>query len=185
MLYSRFIPLVVVGLMIIPAWAQVSAPDTLAAHNAERQHYPGVGSLQWSTELAQYAQSWANALAKRDVLQHRPSSTDNPFAPGQPVGENLFAGSGRRFTVPDAVRSWISEKRWYHYDLDDGNASAKNAPPGCSAPSGRFCGHFTQVIWKKTEYVGCGLAQSSTGARRIYIVCNYYPPGNVVGEKPY
>lgn len=42
-------------------------------------------------------------------------------------------------------------------------------------------GHFTQMVWKDTQRVGCASSKSKkTG--RIYIVCNYYPPGNVIGK---
>ncbi len=41
-------------------------------------------------------------------------------------------------------------------------------------------GHFTQVVWKDTTDVGCGISISSSG--RIYGVCNYTPQGNFKGE---
>jgi len=43
-------------------------------------------------------------------------------------------------------------------------------------------GHFTQVIWKGSEEVGFGLAQSKNGS--WYSVANYYPPGNYMGKFP-
>jgi pathogenesis-related protein 1 len=181
----RFIPMLLAGLLAAPALAQVSPAAALAAHNAERQNYPGVGPLQWSPELAEYAQAWADTLATRDVGQHRPFTTDNPLAPGQPAGENLFWGYGLPYTVADAVQSWVAEKQWYHHDLDNGYGGW-NQPPGCTPPANEpFCGHFTQVIWRDTQYVGCGQAQASAGARTTYIVCNYYPAGNFAGQRPY
>jgi hypothetical protein len=47
--------------------------------------------------------------------------------------------------------------------------------PGFSASTG----HFTQLVWKATTDLGCGIAISAKN--RIYGVCNYTPPGNVVG----
>ena len=44
------------------------------------------------------------------------------------------------------------------------------------------CGHYTQVIWGKTRAVGCAVA---TDRRREVWVCNYDPPGNVIGYRPY
>lgn len=41
-------------------------------------------------------------------------------------------------------------------------------------------GHFTQLVWKETEKVGVGMATSAKG--HVYIVCNYDPPGNVIGQ---
>ena len=121
------IPMLIAGLFATPAFAQapvhdqgVSAQDTLAAHNAERQNYPGVGPLQWSPELEGYAQRWANRIATIDRGEHRELTTDNPLAPGQYVGENLFWTDGPDNTGPDAVTNWIAEKQWYHYDQDNG-----------------------------------------------------------------
>ncbi len=52
-------------------------------------------------------------------------------------------------------------------------------------------GHYTQMVWAETEYLGCGhiTFPSSSGRgrgsfRRI-IVCNYGPAGNFVGEPVY
>lgn len=38
-----------------------------------------------------------------------------------------------------------------------------------------FPGHFTQLIWKGSKYLGCGISHD---AEVIYVVCNYDPPGN-------
>ena len=48
--------------------------------------------------------------------------------------------------------------------------------------SPQSCGHYTQVVWANTLSVGCGVAVCPTGT---IVVCNYAPPGNYVGEKPY
>lgn len=39
-------------------------------------------------------------------------------------------------------------------------------------------GHFSQIIWKDTEQIGVGIAESVKG--NVYVVCNYYPKGNVI-----
>lgn len=41
-------------------------------------------------------------------------------------------------------------------------------------------GHFTQIVWKSTEQLGCGLA--ITTDNRVYGVCNYFPQGNVINQ---
>jgi pathogenesis-related protein 1 len=157
--------------------------ETLAAHNSERQNYSayGVGPLQWSPQLARYAREWAQKLADEASMVHRPNyGRDNPFKPNESAGENIY---GAASSGAQAVQSWASEKQWYHYDLDDGMASATNAGPGCTAaPPSTFCGHFTQVVWKNTQYVGCGRASAPNGGR---FICNYYPAGNYTGQKPY
>jgi hypothetical protein len=40
-------------------------------------------------------------------------------------------------------------------------------------------GHFTQVVWKGTTKLGCG-SNPSCGMKTY--VCQYTPPGNVMGE---
>jgi pathogenesis-related protein 1 len=181
----RFIPLLGAVLFAAPASAQVSSTEALTAFNAERAMYPGVGPLKWSDKLATFAQSWADRLAEKDTPMHRPNTDlyENPLAPGQWVGETIFAGEFFTYTVSDAVRAWVAEKQWYHYDQDDGYASRNSTPPGCTAPERAVCGHFTQVIWKNTQFVGCGSGRAADGT--TYIVCNYYPGGNFGGQKPY
>lgn len=41
-------------------------------------------------------------------------------------------------------------------------------------------GHFTQLVWKSTTGVGCGARLC--GIRGWYLACEYWPPGNVIGE---
>jgi pathogenesis-related protein 1 len=49
----------------------------------------------------------------------------------------------------------------------------------CRGPA---CGHYTQMVWRGSASVGCGAAMCPFGR---YLVCNYAPPGNVVGRRPY
>lgn len=145
----------------------------LQTHNAERANTPGVAPLQWSPELAQFAGQWAQQMAASGDFNHR-SGTDlndnNPLAPGQDqLGENLSAGTTGIMSVAQHVQGWIDEKADYDY--------ASNT---CAA--GKACGHYTQVVWKNTQFVGCGKA---TGNGMDYVVCNYHKGGNYVGQKPY
>jgi Cysteine-rich secretory protein family len=55
--------------------------QTLEAHNRERQHYPGVGPLQWSPELAQWAQEWAEGRAREGNINHRKIRRIIPSSP--------------------------------------------------------------------------------------------------------
>jgi pathogenesis-related protein 1 len=181
----RSIPILAAVLFAAPAAAQVAQVETLNAHNTERRNYPGVAPLQWSPELEQYAQAWANEIAARNSLEHRPNRLDNPVAPGEYVGENIYVTYGGEGTGPQAVQNWISEKAWYDYDRDQGLGSSTPPGAGCSAPPNQSCGHFTQVIWKDTRLVGCGRAASPAPSNSVYVVCNYYPSGNWRGQKPY
>lgn len=39
-------------------------------------------------------------------------------------------------------------------------------------------GHFAQMIWASSRYLGVGKASSKTG--KIFVVAFYFPPGNLV-----
>jgi len=41
-----------------------------------------------------------------------------------------------------------------------------------------MCGHYTQIMWKKTSFVGCGLAYCKGTP---YYACQYIRPGNCNG----
>jgi uncharacterized protein YkwD len=136
-----------------------------AAHNAARANVtpaasPAIPPLVWSSDLAAVAQSWADGCK----FGHS----------GGAYGENIYATSGTA-TPNDVVAAWIAESAQYDY--------AANA---CSG----ICGHYTQVVWRASARLGCGVANCSSGspfgggAWQLW-VCNYDPPGNYVGEKPY
>ena len=146
-------------------------------HNKVREKVGSPG-LVWSNELEQYAQQWANHLAgdKRCAMQHRPNSGEHK----QRYGENLYWASPIRWssgtrgeqqvTPAQVVQSWAGEEADYFYSTN-------------SCKSGKVCGHFTQVVWKQTRSVGCGRAVCPDKSH-IW-VCNYDPPGNLLGQKPY
>jgi uncharacterized protein YkwD len=131
--------------------------EMVAAHNLYRAQV-GVPALQWSGALARRSQQWADALIERQAFTPR---RDGVF------GENLYEVVGGGSSPADVVKAWASERANYHYETNS-----------CSAR----CGHYTQVVWRDTKEVGCGVARK---AQREVWVCNYNPPGNVVGERPY
>ncbi|MCP4702865.1 MAG: hypothetical protein GY862_39295 [Gammaproteobacteria bacterium] len=142
------------------------APFTgiVAMHNGWRQKI-GVPNLKWSKELAKYAQAWADQLKSKNCqMKHRSGASRS-----RAYGENLAWGSGFMLTAERAVNMWAGEIANYNY--------ANN-----TCKPGKVCGHYTQVVWKSTSQVGCGMA--SCGSSSIW-VCNYNPPGNYIGRKPW
>ena len=134
---------------------------TIEAHNVWRQQV-GVAGLTWSSEAATMAQGWANELKKQGcALEHNPDNDD--------FGENVYLSSGMNPTPKDVVDAWGSEISDYNYATN-------------SCKKGKVCGHYTQIVWSSTTEVGCGKA--TCGREQVW-VCNYNPPGNWIGEKPY
>jgi len=134
-----------------------AASEILAAHNQVRARV-GVRPLAWSGELAGYAREWAERLLRRNEFRHRI---------GGRFGENLFEIRGASTTGALVVREWASEAGAYD--------ARRNRCRG-------VCGHYTQIVWAATERVGCAVARR--GRREVW-VCNYDPPGNVAGERPF
>ena len=124
-----------------------------------------VGSLH--AEDAAQALEYARDLARTGRFEHSPSSTR------QGQGENLWAGTPSAFTFEQMSGAWIDEKRFYQH---------ARFPFVSTTGNWQDVGHYTQIIWRDTTRLGCGLA---TGSGRDYLVCRYAPPGNVSGQFPY
>ena len=45
-------------------------------------------------------------------------------------------------------------------------------------------GHYTQMVWKNTQEVGCGTG-SGDGHPFNILVCRYSPAGNFMGQAPF
>lgn len=121
--------------------------------------------MRWDDELA----AFAKAYAQKCVWGHNKERGRR--------GENLFAITDEGMDVPLAVGNWHEEHEYY-------NLSTATCDPG------QMCGHYTQVVWSKTERIGCGshfceTLQGVEEANIHLLVCNYEPPGNVKGRKPY
>jgi pathogenesis-related protein 1 len=131
--------------------------ELLRVHNAIRQQM-SLPPLQWSAALASFSQRWANTMIRRNIAAHNPNS---------PYGENIFiTGPGAMPTK--VVREWAAESADYSYSTN--------------ACAGDDCGHYTQIVWRNSERVGCGVAHSH---QREVWVCSYDPPGNYSNEWPY
>ena len=133
------------------------ARDIVSAHNEIRAQ-AGVPPLVWSDHLEEIAEDWAKTLLSRREFSHRPNGK---------LGENLFAITGARSSTTEVIRAWAGEARDYDYRSNR-----------CSD----VCGHYTQIVWRDTKQVGCAVARDN---RREIWVCNYDPPGNWVGHRPY
>ena len=128
----------------------------LAAHNQYRERL-GLRPLKWSAKLAAVAQKWAGTLIQRHQFQHQRAG----------FGENLFEMRGGAATPDDVVHDWAAESLDYDYRSNR-----------CSS----LCGHYTQMVWRTTSEVGCAVSRG--GGREVW-VCEYNPPGNVIGQRPY
>ncbi len=143
------------------------------AHNEARarvQTTPALPSLTWSPALAATAAAWVaqcrDVDAPAGLIDHNPGRSDgHPYY----VGENIYAAGGAA-SAQQAVELWVSEQSNYNY--------ANNTCNG-------VCGHYTQVVWRDTQEIGCAVGNCPNLQFPNAIVCDYGPGGNVGGQRPY
>jgi pathogenesis-related protein 1 len=167
-----------------------------AAHNAVRamvQTTPAIPPLTWSPTLAAYAQQWADEQAKDPSTCADPMHRSGKDLDAKNYGENLAVSGGSRAlmtTAQSAVDGWAAEVACWTYgtitDPGVGGGTEKCDSKCYMDMHSDGCGHYTQVVWRDSTEVGCGVAtcQSGRDTNDIWI-CNYYPGGNFIGEKPY
>lgn len=128
-----------------------------------------LGSLEWDASLAATAAAYAARCIDADgdgLVDHNPNRSDgHPYY----VGENIYASSGKA-TAKAAVDAWAGEAAMYHY-----------AANTCD----RVCGHYTQIVWRGTQKVGCALQNCPGLKYPSTIVCDYGPGGNINNQRPY
>lgn len=152
--------------------ARTFQKDMVDAHNRARAAAkptpkPALPSLTWSAEAAKKAEAYVSQCK----FEHNPNRGE--------FGENLAAGTPGAMTTADVVKDWASEAA----DYDSASNTCRN---------GKVCGHYTQVVWRNTKAVGCATKlctkNSPFGSNfptwQLW-VCNYTPPGNYIGQKPY
>ncbi len=138
----------------------------LSSHNHERQSM-GMPLLKWDGALAKRAQAWADHLATKEKFEHSPN------IPGEPLeGENIWGGTSGAYSPEAMVDLWIAEKDKFVWGVFPANSSTGRV---------QDVSHYTQVVWRQTGSVGCGISQ---GRKVEILVCRYSEPGNMIGSHP-
>lgn len=138
----------------------------LAAHNRERALL-GIAPLRWNPALARDAERWASQLAATGRFEHAPSGS------GEPQGENLWAGTPGYYSPEAMVDAWAREKRHFKPGTFPNNSTTGKVSD---------VGHYTQLVWRETEEVGCARA---AGTDEEVLVCRYTQAGNYMGQRPF
>jgi uncharacterized protein YkwD len=138
----------------------------LAVHNAERAKV-GVPPLVWNDQLAAEARGWAKEMAATGRFEHSPDE-----ATATPEGENLWAGTPHYYSPEAMVGLWVAEKKDYRPGVFPNNSGSGDV---------EHVGHYTQLIWRGSDEVGCATA---LGRDEEFLVCRYSGAGNVYGERP-
>lgn len=133
--------------------------EALKAHNEYREKH-GCKDLRLNKDLCKIAQEYADKL----VSSKNPCHSNGTYK-GKDMGENLYSCSGKGATGQGASDDWYNESKIKEYNYK------KDYQKGTL--------NFTQMIWKGTTEVGFGV---STKGNTSYVVANYFPPGNFLGQ---
>jgi len=136
-----------------------SAEDCLKYHNKFRENHEDTPAMEWDETMAKGAEEYAKKLAETEEFKHSDRKDRND------AGENLVFRSGKfdNTACEFAVASWYKEINDFDFNTKKGAGT----------------GHFTQVVWKKSTKLGCGVGKKGN---REYIVCRYVEAGNMMGE---
>ncbi|KAM4705636.1 peptidase inhibitor 15 [Rhinophrynus dorsalis] len=162
----------------------ISQNDMIAIleyHNQVRSKvFPPAANMEymvWDETLAKSAEAWAAAC----IWDHGPTYLMR-F-----LGQNLSVRTGRYQSIIQLVKPWYDEVKDYAFPYpQDCNP---RCPLRCYGP---MCTHYTQMVWATTNRIGCAIhtcynmnVWGAVWRRAIYLVCNYAPKGNWIGEAPY
>ena len=128
--------------------------------------------LEWDSTVAATAQEWATYLKNiGGKLQYRPKKGKYSTKYGENIA--LVPTSAKGF-IYESMELWLNEAP---YEVI--TAGTLNNP--VTKDVSKKYGHCLQIIWGATQRIGAGYADLGNG--HMIVVCNYDPPGNIIGQK--
>ncbi|XP_043921772.1 peptidase inhibitor 15 isoform X2 [Protopterus annectens] len=150
-------------------------------HNQVRgKVFPPASNMEymvWDENLAKIAEAWAATC----IWDHGPSYLLR-F-----LGQNLSVRTGRYQSILQLVKPWYDEVKDYAFPYPQ--ECNPRCPLRCYGP---MCTHYTQMVWATSNRIGCAIntcynmnVWGVVWPRAVYLVCNYSPKGNWIGDAPY
>jgi len=146
--------------------------------NQIRSTYDGLGNMVYSSNLENVAGACAKKILEENLWDTAGSHPCNPGNDGQ--SENLYlqkftSAQDLQVVFKQAIESWNHEKTLVQGYL---SKSSDETDYFRSFVASKV-GHYTQLVWKSTNQVGCAAgAQWLSSQLRVVVVCRYAPPGN-------
>eukprot|EP00093_Oithona_nana_P001784 01784.XXX_7806_8495_1 [CDS] Oithona nana genome sequencing. len=140
-----------------------------------------MNKLIWDDELASNAQLWADQCPDGHDSNRRTIKYSGYV--GQNMADSWNSRNNMYWGLGSKVQDWYDEvKDW----------PAANIGAFSQAGATGITGHYTQIVWAETQYVGCGVIyykdQSNWAKNYPYrktLICNYYPAGNFQNQPVY
>uniref|UniRef100_W5NHR8 ShKT domain-containing protein n=1 Tax=Lepisosteus oculatus TaxID=7918 RepID=W5NHR8_LEPOC len=137
--------------------------EIVKKHNDPRRNVSPTASnmlkMGWNTEAAANAQRWAQTCS----MNHSPDSSRRIKT--SECGENLYMSTDPS-TWNEVIQSWYNEVSNYKY--------------GVGSVNGGVIDHYTQVVWYRSNKIGCAAAYCPKSPYKYFYVCHYCPAGNYV-----
>ncbi|RWS29334.1 Golgi-associated plant pathogenesis-related protein 1-like protein [Leptotrombidium deliense] len=128
----------------------------LYQHNYYRNIH-GSSNVAYTDNLNQMAANIVKIMVDSEITDF-----DDRLVDDHNYGINtLWSPNREQVSCQSVVDQWYNEKKFYRYK------ASNNAP------------HFTQLIWKVTENIGCAQSFAELPTHGVYTVCVYYPRGNI------
>ncbi|XP_015121040.1 venom allergen 3 [Diachasma alloeum] len=157
--------------------ARVASGKEMRGINGPQPAAKNLGSMTWNDEIAEYAQRWADQCS----FQHDHCRNTAKMLVGQNIA---FIGSTAGWNNDNLVQmvdNWYNEVE--HFDRNKiRNFRVVYHPRALQVY------HYTQMVWAKSTMLGCGASRYRKQGDRYYItylVCNYAPTGNFIGQPVY
>nr|QEE04218.1 venom allergen [Scolopendra subspinipes] len=146
--------------------------------NGQQDGQPSAANMKelvWDDALAAKAQEWTSECKPgHDTYEARKTSKYSV------VGQNCYSysssgkGSDKKIEMSKPVQAWYNEVK----DFDSNTV-------GSFIFKAKIA-HYSQVVWAKTEAVGCGYITFQNGEwTKTSVCCNYGPGGNFKQEPVY
>ena len=183
--YPTSRPAAACGKVLAVGFTEEERNEILEAHNTRRSFVangfekrgnpgpqPPAANMQllvWDNELAEIAQRWAiQCVYSYDGCRH---------VDRFPVGQN---GLGVRTTGNLTTKPSEIVEYWY----DEVQNMDRNQVPRLTNNKG--VDDYIQLVWAKTNRVGCGqIRYQSDEWKNYWVVCNYGTKGNIINEPVY
>lgn len=177
---------------ILPGWALLYLPLTSARRSITIRNVPSTVTITAPAPSSPPSESYTT---DSKLIDSALNSTNHFRAQhnAPPLTWNT--------SLADAAASWASNCQWKHSNGPTGENLALGYPDmasaidawgnerdmydfGASVGFSKETGHFTQLVWKETESMGCAAVdcKGKNDLKGHIVVCEYWPPGNMVGE---
>ncbi|XP_074471227.1 cysteine-rich venom protein-like [Sebastes fasciatus] len=120
--------------------------------------------MSWSSSAASNAKDWAKTCS----MKHSPEDSRTISTSG--CGENLYTSNNKE-TWRDVIGKWENEKQNFIF----GERAYDSLPVE----------QYIQLVWAKSDSIGCYAAYCPDSAKKYFYVCQYCRPGNGTITRPY